>query len=81
MFIIAFMFIIAGHGFGRKDEYSFAVWYSAESILYLLAQDAYNTDIGKRIKEVHTMQYATLSNDVELPMIGYGTFMIKDSAL
>lgn len=27
------------------------------------------------------MQYATLSNDVELPMIGYGTFMIKDSAL
>ena len=27
------------------------------------------------------MQYATLSNGVELPMIGYGTFMIKDSAL
>ena len=27
------------------------------------------------------MQYITLCNGVELPMIGYGTFMIKDSAL
>ena len=27
------------------------------------------------------MQYAALSNGVELPMIGYGTFMIKDSTL
>lgn len=26
------------------------------------------------------MQYATLSNAVELPMIGYGTFQIKDAA-
>ena len=27
------------------------------------------------------MQYAALSNGVELPMIVYGTFMIKESAL
>ena len=27
------------------------------------------------------MQYATLCNGIKLPMIGYGTFMIKDSAL
>mgnify|MGYP005810076157 FL=1 len=27
------------------------------------------------------MQYATLCNGVDLPIIGYGTFMIKDSAL
>ena len=27
------------------------------------------------------MRYRTLSNGVELPMIGYGTFMLKDSAL
>ena len=26
------------------------------------------------------MQYRTLSNGVELPMIGYGTFQIKDTA-
>ena len=26
------------------------------------------------------MQYRTLSNGVELPMIGYGTFQIKDAA-
>ena len=26
------------------------------------------------------MQYRSLSNGVELPMIGYGTFQIKDAA-
>ena len=26
------------------------------------------------------MQYRTLSNGVELPMIGYGTFQIRDAA-
>ena len=26
------------------------------------------------------MQYAALSNGVELPMIGYGTFLIQDGA-
>lgn len=26
------------------------------------------------------MQYRTLSNGVELPMIGYGTFRIRDAA-
>ena len=26
------------------------------------------------------MQYRILSNGVELPMIGYGTFQIKDAA-
>ena len=37
--------------------------------------------IGKKSDKrgLDTMQYRTLSNGVELPMVGYGTFQIRDA--